>query len=82
MCRSTNLNVVLNAVEHNYRFYQFYGNAAVANLFFAVCHQFAYGLWPWPIVLGFFIVEGILFIASRDSLTRFYERVELILGTQ
>lgn len=70
------------AVEHNYRFYQFYSNTAVANLFFATCHQFAYGLWPWPIALGFVLVEGILLIASRDALDRFYNRVELILGTQ
>lgn len=68
------------AVEHNYRYFQFYANTAVANLWFFTCHQLAYGTWPLLAWLGFLTLEGILLIASRDALDRFYQRVALVLG--
>ena len=70
------------AVEHNYRYFQFYANMAVAVFIFAVCDQYARGLWPWYLWLGFCGLEGILLAASRDCLGRFYSRVALVLGTR
>ncbi|OAI54407.1 hypothetical protein AYO47_02865 [Planctomyces sp. SCGC AG-212-M04] len=70
------------AVEHNYRYFQFYANMAVALVVFGVCHQAALGLWSWLGWLGFFGLETVLIAASRDSLGRFYSRVALVLGTR
>lgn len=70
------------AVEYSYRYYQFYSNALIANLVFAACYQTAYGLWPLSGWLGFLSLEAILLAASRDSLSRFYRRGSLVLGTR
>jgi len=34
------------AVEHNYRYYQFYSNAVLAAAFFGICDQWSNGRWP------------------------------------
>ena len=70
------------AVEHNYRYFQFYANMAVALFIFAACNQAAFGLWSWLSWIGLFCLEIVLLAASRDSLGRFYSRVALVLGTR
>lgn len=76
-----NLAAYQLAVEHNYRYFQFYANMAVAVLIFAICRQSALGLWPFSRQLGIIALEGILLAASRDCLRRYYGRVTLVLGT-
>jgi hypothetical protein len=70
------------AVEHNYRYFQFYANMAIAIVFFAICRQSALETWTLWINFGIVCLEGILLAASRDCLKRFYERVSLVLGTR
>lgn len=77
-----NLAAYQLAVEYSYRYYQFYSNVLIANLFFAVCYQRAHGLWPLSAWFGFLCLEAILLAASRDSLSRFYRRGALVLGTR
>lgn len=65
--------------ENHYRFYQFYGNSLCAVVF-------AYGSWRianpngigWP-ELGFALVSLLLFLGSRDTLRRYYLRVNTLL---
>lgn len=69
------------AVEHNYRYYQFYANGLIANLVFAICHA-ANHSWSSQNVLILLALEVTLFLASRDSLKRFYDRAGLVLGVR
>ncbi len=76
-----NLAAYQLAVEHNYRYFQFYANMAVAIIILAICRQSVLGLWPFSSQLGILALEGILLAASRDCLRRYYGRVALVLGT-
>ena len=66
-------------VEIHYRYYQFYSNSIVAMLIFALCR------W-WK--LGFSLLEAILlavcvfvlFFGARDTLDKYYRRVEALLA--
>jgi hypothetical protein len=70
------------AVEHNYRYFQFYANMAIALVIFAACYLTAHGAAPLMSWIAFLCLEAILLAASRDSLGRFYSRVGLVLGTR
>lgn len=77
-----NLMAYQLAVEHNYRYFQFYSNMIVAILVFTICRQWAFGFWGILPNLGCLALILILVTASRDCLVRFYERVSLVLGTR
>jgi hypothetical protein len=70
------------AVEHNYRYYQFYANMLVAIALLCICHGIATRSWPltWAGTVGILCLESILWYASRDCLRRYYTRVSQILG--
>lgn len=70
------------AVEHYYRYYQFYGNTFVALPFLYGCRLAVDGgsVFGWS-TLGFLVLEVVLFAASRDSLRRYYSRASQLLGT-
>jgi len=69
-------------VESHYRYYQFYANMLVAlALSYPTWRGIAYtGLFQ-PTDLGFLLVEGVFFAASRDALYRYYHRSAILLGT-
>jgi len=76
------LNAFLAVVENHYRYYQFYGNMLVALVFFAVVQ------WPqWPSPLGrqgaftliMFALIGLFYLASRDTLQKYYARTAMLL---
>jgi hypothetical protein len=70
------------AVENHYRYYQYYANtlvALVASFAIYVIHGPNPPTWPYWIVAGALIL--ILFLGSRDSLTKYFERIAAILGT-
>lgn len=69
------------AVEHYYRYYQFYANSLVAVLIFAGCYVAAGKLVTWKLFVVGLALELVLLAASRDSLRRYYSRVSLLLGT-
>jgi hypothetical protein len=75
-----NLDAFQIAVEHNYRHYQFYANTLIASGFFSVCDQLVNGRWPLWLLTVTAILEGVLFVTSRDCLRRYYRRTEQLLG--
>src|SRR5262245_5079384 len=74
-----NLQAFQLAVEHHYRYYQFYANMAVAAGAFALCHQRLFGLWTPSQLIGGAVLELVLLVASRDALKRYYERTAQFL---
>ncbi|TWU55934.1 hypothetical protein [Rubripirellula reticaptiva] len=67
--------------ENQYRYYQFYGNSLFAWLFAYGCWRTAYLVsWPaWPDV-GALAISSLLFLGSRDTLRKYYERLDLLLN--
>lgn len=67
--------------ENHYRFYQFYGNSFCAVIF-------TFGAWRltnptaigWP-ELGFALILLLLFLGSRDTLQKYYLRVDALLDS-
>lgn len=75
------LDVFLVAVEHNYRFYQFYSNLFVSLLVVIANHLLQpQAAWPWQAYLGLGSLELLLLVASRDCLSRYYQRLVQLLG--
>ncbi len=69
------------AVEHYYKYYQFYANMFVA---IALASLLAHGMGSRWYLTGYLAIGGlelVLFIASRDSLRRYYRRSGQLLGT-
>lgn len=67
-------------VENNYRYYLFYGNSLIAMLGLVVVawlEEVPLALRWLPIL---FCLMAVLFLASRDSLRRFYSRTSQIIG--
>ena len=71
----------LTAVEHNYRYYQFYANLFV-SLVFALFGSVAQvsGLWSAKTYAAVVSLSVLLFVASRDCLRRYYVRLGQVLG--
>lgn len=68
------------AVEHNYRYYQFYASIMLAAAFYAVADQRSRGLWPAWTQTGYLALELVLLFTSRDCLQRYYHRTGQMLG--
>lgn len=77
-----NLEAFQLAVEHNYRYYQFYASMVLATAFYALADQWSRGeLWsPW-LLAGSIVLEAVLLATSRDCLRRYYERTGQMLGS-
>jgi hypothetical protein len=67
-------------VENNYRYYLFYGNSLIAllGLFMVAWLEEVPLAQRWLPML--FSLMAVLFLASRDSLRRFYSRTSQIIG--
>jgi hypothetical protein len=76
------LSAYLLAVEHNYRYYQFYANTAVSVPFAAAAYWGFGGTLSLAALCALAALEVVLLLASRDSLRRFYRRTAEILGPQ
>jgi hypothetical protein len=75
-----NLEAFQLAVEHNYRYYQFYASMMLATIFYGVADQWTTGMWsPWLLV-GSLALELVLLATSRDCLRRYYERTGQMMG--
>ncbi|MSR60316.1 MAG: hypothetical protein EXS05_22190 [Planctomycetaceae bacterium] len=78
-----NLTAFEGAVENHYRYYQFYGNTMIALLFYFVVPDSLASLAAagrGSTVAVICIIEAVFFLASRDSLKKYYARTESILG--
>ncbi len=62
----------------HYRYYQFYANSIVAMFFAALCQWLTDGFDPL-IILGCVALCGLFVLASRDTLAKYYERVDVML---
>ena len=68
--------------ENHYRYYQFYGNTAVALPFWYVAKWVATGTRFPPLGYGSLVVASIellLLAGSRDTLQKYYDRVSVVL---
>lgn len=68
-------------VEHQYRHYQWHGNMLVSCVFVFTARRLAHGLVSFTLGdIGILVLIGILFVGSRDTLRKYYERGERIMG--
>lgn len=70
-------------VEDHFRYYQFYGNTALAGIFATLAWRvspLAAGAPPRWLELAFIVVELTLVLASRDALGRYYRRTGALLA--
>lgn len=67
-------------IDIHYRYYQFYGNSIVAILLLAIGRWSAVGFswYEFFIRIGVFVL---LFAGSRDSLWKYYDRVDALLSS-
>jgi hypothetical protein len=76
------LHAVNYFVEFHYRYYQFYANTLVALLWTYVLNR----LIGTSVVLGpatdvgFIILSVVLFLGSRDALSKYHDRTNRIIG--
>lgn len=66
-------------VEDHYRYYQFHANGLIAVTLAAVLQWTAIGFRFSDLVL-LTLCDALLFLGSRDTLTKYYRRVESVLG--
>lgn len=75
-----NLLAFTLAVEHNYRYYQFYANMLVAVAMLFICMGTSEPTrLPLVAILAVVVLEVVLWFASRDCLKRYYHRIGQIL---
>ncbi|MCA9036916.1 MAG: hypothetical protein KDA91_17395 [Planctomycetaceae bacterium] len=65
-------------IEIHYRYYQWHANALIAATMAAVLYWFARGL-RFREVLLLIAVDALLYVGSRDTLTKYYRRVDELL---
>ncbi|MGA2958324.1 MAG: hypothetical protein ABSF48_21680 [Thermodesulfobacteriota bacterium] len=69
------------AVENHYRYYQYYANTLVAIVVaFGIYVYVSESRPPWKIWAVLILITGALFLGSRDSLKKYYERASKILS--
>jgi hypothetical protein len=67
--------------ENHYRFYQFYGNSLIALLFAWISWRLTGPAWVGWSDLGAFVISVILYLGSRDTLRKYYLRVNDLLDS-
>ncbi len=68
-------------VEIHYRYYQWYGNELVALAFAYAARRVSLGFFSAPIGwpdTGFVLLAVILFLGSRDTLRKYYDRASML----
>jgi hypothetical protein len=71
--------------ENHYRYYQFYGNTAIALPFWYTARWISTRFWPPPFgwgLLAVLVVELLLLAGSRDTLRKYYGRVSILLAAR
>jgi hypothetical protein len=78
-----NLEAFNYLVENHYRYYQFYANTLVACVVAFAVHQISASprANEWSFDLGIVALCAVLFLGSRDALSKYYSRVERLLGS-
>ena len=79
----SNLEAFTLLLESHYRYYQFYGNSLFGS-------SIAYASWRsllqlYPPILAdavFLVIATLLFLGSRDTLRKYYGRVDLVLSSE
>ncbi|MCH7725100.1 MAG: hypothetical protein IH991_01270 [Planctomycetes bacterium] len=70
-------------VEHKYRYYQAYSNMLVSLVALLFARRYAAGFWTSPFGgfdVGVVVLVLIFFAGSRDTLTKYYARGNMLLG--
>ena len=68
-------------VDHQYRYYQFYGNSLVSLGAVFIARRWSLGFWTsWSAVdCGLIVLMIVFFLGSRDTLRRYYVRAGQLL---
>ena len=66
-------------IEDHYRYYQFYSNSLVAIACFMVGRWTVEGFSIIELI-GWLAISGLFLAGSRDTLRKYYERVEALLA--
>lgn len=66
-------------VDVHYRYYQFYGNSMIAMIAFVVARWTTIG-FDWRELLVLAMLELIFWAGSRDTLRKYYQRVDGLLA--
>lgn len=77
-----NVDELLLLIDIHYRHYQFYANMQVASVMAYLCHLTYHGFsvaTTW-LDTGVLAIEIIFFLASRDTLRKYYRRSEQLLA--
>jgi hypothetical protein len=81
---SANAAAFDSLVQDHYRYYQHYSNMLVALGLAYAARAWAGGVFPgqggWRDV-GFLVIGAVLYLGSRDSLRKYYQRTASILGS-
>jgi hypothetical protein len=70
-------------IEIHYRYYQFYGGMMVALVIAFLARRLSAGFWSTPLGwtdLGFVLLEVVFLLGSRDTLEKYVQRGEMLLG--
>jgi hypothetical protein len=68
-------------ISIHYQHYQFYANMLIASAFAYICYRVRIGLHA-PLGLpdaGFVLLEAVFFVTSRDTLMKYYTRIQQLL---
>lgn len=68
--------------ENHYRFYQFYGNSLCALIYAWISWKIADRIWFDWVDLGIVFLIAILYLGSRDTLRKYYLRVNHLLDSK
>jgi hypothetical protein len=71
--------------EIHYKFYQFNSNSLVSLVFVYVARRFHGGFFAAPFGsfdVGFLLLSAIFYVGSRDTLRKYYARVNDLLGSE
>ena len=66
-------------IDVHYRYYQFYANSMVALVFFGISRWLVTGISGWELAAGV-AIEALFFAGSRDTLRKYYRRVDALLA--
>lgn len=80
-----NINAFDRLIEIHYHYYQFYANMLIATVFVYISARISSGFqkipFGWAEVIFLFLAL-LFFAGSRDTLKKYYRRIDMFLGTE
>jgi hypothetical protein len=67
-------------IANQFRYYQFYGNMFVSAAIAFAAMEVGSPSWSWSRIVGFIVLEVVLWFGSRETLSGYYRRLHEVLG--